>query len=244
MLQGRMWNVTGWGPRLCAVGERTAVEVMKHREGERERFPAGGLARSRGPACAPPFPACGLQAEPSREQAHRHTGAQPGLQSSADLRTREVSPGPAARPACTGAALAVGCRAGTAEGPGLRSGSATSHDKGGVTQSASQNEPIFQRRCSRFARGESHVSQKYPVCTLGSPARGSRCTPQQGSTGALGGRAATRAWANEGAERGDLRIVTDPQPPAHEGKRPRLRGQPHTAAQSREAMRCVWRESP
>lgn len=62
MLQGRMWNVTGWGPRLCAVGERTAVEVMKHREGERERFPAGGLARSRGPACAPPFPACGLQA--------------------------------------------------------------------------------------------------------------------------------------------------------------------------------------
>lgn len=243
MLQGRMWNVTGWGPRLCAVGERTAVEVMKHREGERERFPGRQLNPLPRPRLFPSLPGLWPPGEPSREQAHRHTGAQPGLQSSADLRTREVSPGPAARPACTGAALAVGCRAGTAEGPGLRSGSATSHDKGGVTQSASQNEPIFQRRCSRFARGESHVSQKYPVCTLGSPARGSRCTPQQGSTGALG-RAATRVWANEGAERGDRRVVTDPQPPAQEGKRPRLRGQPHTAAQSREAMRCVWHESP
>lgn len=56
MLQGRMWNVTGWGPRLCAVGERTAVEVMKHREGERERFPSRRLSPLPRPRLCPSLP--------------------------------------------------------------------------------------------------------------------------------------------------------------------------------------------
>lgn len=49
--------------------------------------------------------------------------------------------------------------------PLLFSGSAKSHDKGGVTF---QNGTTFRRRCSCFAQSDSQVSKKHSVSTLGS----------------------------------------------------------------------------
>lgn len=44
------------GDHGFAVGERTAVEVMKHREGERERFPGRRLSPLPRPRLCPSLP--------------------------------------------------------------------------------------------------------------------------------------------------------------------------------------------
>lgn len=74
-----MRNVTGATTAVGPAGERTAVQVMETTEGESEGLrTAGGLAP---PGLLPSRP---VTSRRSREQAQRHAGARPGLESSAD----------------------------------------------------------------------------------------------------------------------------------------------------------------